>query len=315
MKIQKNAPTVFSAATVSAEIAKTVLIDAGNTRIKFAVLLSPSRLDLSDGFRVFGQCDTNASVAEIVYLLQNELGLSSTPESHAAALVAQTPVKIRACGVCVAGTPVAQRINEALRTLDADAQINWLNGMTPLTGLGNAYATPETLGADRWLAAYGLSKVAGEHACVLATFGTATTIDLLHWDTVNKRHVFAGGLIIAGLHTALRSVSTSTAQLPDLHTADLQKTIAGIAGSHKQDASSEQGAFVVPNNTQDALLIGALLSQAGAVLRFEALVSQNEREIRTFIAGGAAPLMKDLIPNAQLLKYPVFVGLSHFSFA
>jgi pantothenate kinase type III len=283
----------------------TLYIDAGNTRIKFAVA------DNSElGFHTIDHCATSFSVAEITAFLQQalvqDIGLNSKSTSTAAH-------KVEALGVCVAGDAVKATLEKALHIValslnqhikpTPDICIHWLSGLTPLAGLRNDYATPATLGADRWLAAYGLSQQlaaqSNTQAAVLATFGTATTVDVLHWDLANHMHVFVGGIIIAGIHTALRSVSSSTAQLPDMQTA------LGAAG--------ETAFLAIPNNTADALTVGALFVQAGAVRGMMTLAAQhngNSGATQCYIAGGAAPLIHPYLPQATLLDYPVIQGLA-----
>jgi pantothenate kinase type III len=169
--------------------------------------------------------------------------------------------------------------------------------------LRNDYATPATLGPDRWLAVYGLSQQltaqSSTQSAVLATFGTASTVDVLYWDATHNTHVFLGGIIIAGIHTALRSVSVSTAQLPNMQ--------AALANDDEPPLSG------VPNNTADALMQGALLAQAGAVRSMIDLVAQQSGvlgSVQCYIAGGAASLMRPYLPQATLLSAPVLMGLA-----
>jgi pantothenate kinase type III len=285
--------------------ALTLYIDAGNTRIKFAVADNSAL-----GFHTIGHCATSSSAAEITAFLQQALiqgiGLSSNSTSTAAH-------KVKALGVCVAGDAVKTTLENAFRTValslnqhinpTSDIHVHWLSGLTPLAGLRNDYATPVTLGPDRWLAAYGLSQLLAARlntqAAVLATFGTATTVDVLYWDDANNMHVFVGGIIIAGIQTALHSVSSSTTQLPDMQAA------LGAAG--------EQAFTAIPNNTADALTVGALFAQAGAVRGMMAMAAQhngNSGATQCYIAGGAAPLIHPYLPQATLLDYPVTQGLA-----
>ena len=60
-------------------------------------------------------------------------------------------------------------------------------------GTDQRYRQPAQLGSDRWAAA-GVCRLPGAHPpFLLASFGTATTID-----TVGPDNVFAGGLILPG---------------------------------------------------------------------------------------------------------------------
>jgi type III pantothenate kinase len=72
-----------------------------------------------------------------------------------------------------------------------------------------AVENPETLGSDRVLSAQAAYAVVG-NAVVVASFGTATTIDL-----VNEHGIFLGGAILPGLATAAASLHEHTAALPE----------------------------------------------------------------------------------------------------
>lgn len=67
---------------------------------------------------------------------------------------------------------------------------------------------PDKLGSDRLLAAMAAYQVVNR-AVVVASFGTATTIDL-----VNDSGIFMGGVIIPGLDIAARSLNEHTSALP-----------------------------------------------------------------------------------------------------
>ncbi|MCL2656266.1 MAG: type III pantothenate kinase [Betaproteobacteria bacterium] len=84
----------------------------------------------------------------------------------------------------------------------------WLRASATRCGLRNLYAEPERLGPDRWAAAIGAwSRVRG--ACVVVCAGTATTID-----AVDAEGQFLGGLIAPGHGLMLRSLAGGTAALP-----------------------------------------------------------------------------------------------------
>ncbi len=278
--------------------AQVLLVDAGNSRIKFAIS-DASHHGVSRTVSYIGHCATQASAAEISAFLQQRL--------HDRCVSTE---RMNAIGVCVAGAQVKVQIEFAIQKAclhaaqNKECKIDWLTGLTEMPGLRNGYATPATLGADRWLAAYGLIQYASldskAPAAVLATFGTATTIDVVYWDETNKTHVFAGGIIIAGLDAALRSVSSSTAQLPDLHT------------KLKQLSDHTNNSLAIPNNTSDALLIGALIMQAGAVSGLNVLAAQQYGTVHCYLTGGAASTMLPYMRNSEQLKHPVLDGLSAY---
>lgn len=73
------------------------------------------------------------------------------------------------------------------------------------------YNTPETLGADRIAAAVGVAELFPDHDNLIIDLGTCMTIDL-----VDKSGVFRGGIIAPGLKMRMKSMSSFTAQLPDI---------------------------------------------------------------------------------------------------
>ena len=189
-----------------------------------------------------------------------------------------------------------------------------VSGATPLPGLRNHYATPHTLGADRWLAAYGLMHAAqpvaplqgraqrtlpgNTQAAVLATFGTATTVDVLVWDSASGEAVFEGGIICAGLHSAWRSVSRSTAQLPDV-------------GFGAEPVTPPSAMPAIPNNTHAALTLGAIYAQVGAVAQVLERVRPQHGEPSLWVSGGVLPQLAAYLPPARMIETPALLGLLH----
>ncbi len=258
----------------------TLLIDAGNTCIKFGTA------DSANTCRSIGAIDTHASSEAMAAYLQ-EHGVTCA----------------RAIGVCVAGDAVKAHLADALSQLNKASSpipLQWLSGSSVLKGLRNDYATPLTMGADRWLAAYGAVQLRHQapQPFVLATFGTATTVDVVHWDAAQQVHVFAGGIILAGLITAWRSVAHSTAQLPDVSAFN----------------ASNDALLSIPNNTHAALQLGAFYAQTGAVGHIANIVAQRYGTPDIVLAGGGATVMHHYLPAARKLETPVLDGLAYAAF-
>jgi type III pantothenate kinase len=211
----------------------------------------------------------------------------------------------RVIGVCVAGSSIANTIEVILSNyipcLRSVNSIAWLTGETKLQGLHNAYATPHTLGADRWLAMYSLlymQQPIHNIPCVLATLGTATTIDVLYWN--DNQAYFAGGIIIAGLKNSWESLAYSTAQLPNISQLVQNQ-------SFKQSLNT-----TIPNTTDMALFEGAITAQVGAI---HLLVAKTERLYGTpqlYLSGGAIPYVQDFFSYATVLQVPVLKGLAAY---
>lgn len=76
--------------------------------------------------------------------------------------------------------------------------------------LSLALEEPDRVGMDRVCASAAAHATLG-HACVVASFGTAVTVDC-----VNDEGAFMGGAILPGLQLQARSLGTGTAQLPEI---------------------------------------------------------------------------------------------------
>jgi type III pantothenate kinase len=225
----------------------TILIDAGNTRVKL------SSVD-AGGTRE----------AQVVALAHDSLEadlpgwLAARSERHAAAI-----------GVNVAGSEVGSRIERLLE--NAGCPVTWMNSAAESLGLSNGYARPGQLGTDRWVAMVGLwahprhrSAALQRPVQILASFGTATTID-----TISPQGRFEGGVILPGLRLMLTSLVAGTANLP-------------LAGG---------SAVAFPIDTHQAIATGALAAQAGAVLR-QMLIARGRfagADLRLAVTGGAWP--------------------------
>lgn len=154
-----------------------LLIDAGNTRIKWA---------LTDG--------------------SNWLRSGALPVEQAAGLPHQFAglQDVRQTWVSnVAGEGVAQCIRDAC----ASAQPRFIVAREAQCGVRNGYFSPSQLGSDRWaalIAAWYLVR----GACLVVNSGTATTVDAL-----SAKGDFIGGLILPGVELMQRSLCGATAQL------------------------------------------------------------------------------------------------------
>lgn len=157
-----------------------LLIDAGNTRIKWALIEGARWLD--------------------------EGALAHDEVSQLAELPATRGPVDRVFGSNVAGPRIAADITDALRGTGQVPQ--WLRSSAACCGVTNGYDTPAQLGTDRWAALIG-ARTQHPFACLVINAGTATTIDLLDADG----H-FSGGVILPGERLMRRALAGNTAQLP-----------------------------------------------------------------------------------------------------
>jgi len=153
-----------------------LLIDAGNTRIKWA-------LTRGDEWLCRGALPTGRA-AELSGQFADGPPIREVWASN------------------VAGEGVAQ----ALRAVVADAW-HFVVARERQCGVRNGYERPGQLGSDRWAALIAAWDMVGGR-CLVANCGTATTVDALSDDGE-----FVGGLILPGVELMQRSLCGATAQL------------------------------------------------------------------------------------------------------
>lgn len=159
----------------------TLLIDIGNSRVKWAVL--------RDG-RLGRQ-----QVGDLSELRTLRFAPLLHHARRAASVVA----------VCVAGAGVERELRSALRAARAP-QVRFARSAASTAGLRNGYREPWRLGADRWIAAIGAWHCAGggRPVCVI-DIGTAATVDIVD---AKGRH--QGGLIVPGPALMARALLRGT---------------------------------------------------------------------------------------------------------
>jgi len=89
-----------------------------------------------------------------------------------------------------------------------------LDSMTPIP-IGNAYHTPETLGADRIAAAAGAWFLKPGKPILIVDMGTAITYDFIRDDGT-----FMGGNITPGLNLRLKALHEFTGRLPEVKASE-----------------------------------------------------------------------------------------------
>ena len=222
-----------------------LLVDAGNTRIKWALV------DARAGWDALGRWSACGSVthAEAGMLAQIWRGLGVS----------------RALLSNVAGAALRRKLEAALAAAGLPpAQIAWFASVLQLGGVRNGYRNPAQLGCDRFASVIGAHALFPQQALIVATCGTATTVDALTADGV-----FLGGMILPGLGLMASALAKNTAQLPQV--------------AERLPASQ---AFA--DNTDDAIAAGCIAAQAGAIERAVAAHARQHPAVQCVLAGGAA---------------------------
>lgn len=227
-----------------------VLIDAGNTRIKFGWL------DPATGFR---ETLALALPHADIHSLPSWLGQLAAPATAA-------------IGVNVASTALAHSLDALFQ--DNGICIQWITSRGLAAGIRNAYDVAAQLGADRWVSMIGLAQHT-DQAAILASFGTATTIDTLGplaASRAGSTRVFHGGLIFPGPALMRSSLAAGTANLPQ--------------------ATGPAAAY--PTHTHQAIVSGIAAAQAGALIRqWREGLEQFGQPPLVFSTGGGWNLIED----------------------
>jgi type III pantothenate kinase len=231
-----------------------LLVDAGNTRIKWAV---------ADDGAAPGAWIAHGAVlhAELERLRPAWAGYRIT----------------RAIVSNVAGAAMQAELSVLLPV----AAPQWFLSQPALAGLRNRYRNPGQLGSDRFAAALGARTLEPGKALVVATCGTATTVD-----AVSAGGDFLGGMILPGLGLMLGALARGTAQLPQV--------------------AVDAPPSVFADNTHDAILSGCLAAQAGAI---ERACAAHGAEL-CIVSGGAAGHIAPLLSvRHRMLDNVVLIGL------
>lgn len=158
-----------------------------------------------------------------------------------------------------------------------------------LAGVRNGYRDYQRLGLDRWLALVAGYRIAGG-ACLVLDLGTAVTSDL-----VDAAGQHLGGYICPGVPLMRSQLRTHTRRIR------YDDATARIAA---QELSPGR-------ETAEAVERGCLLMLRGFV-REQYLLARDllGGECAVFLTGGDAELVKDELPQAQVLSDLVFTGLA-----
>jgi type III pantothenate kinase len=160
----------------------TVLVDVGNTRIKWATL--------ADGQLVRGGSAVHRD----------------SPEVAVAAFAAGLPAKARIIAANVAGEPMAERLR-ALVAARPKSSLELVQTAAEQFGVRCAYTDPRRLGVDRWVAVLAAYHAARGAACAISA-GTAVT-----FDAVDAAGAHLGGLIFPSTRLAAAALDRNTSNI------------------------------------------------------------------------------------------------------
>lgn len=264
-----------------------LLIDAGNTRIKWAISEAVSGAMCNS---LPGEDDASqpparwlrAGMVLHAYIDRLENEWQGLPvDAILISNVAGTVIAGRLAAVCgaIAGAPVPE----------------WFASTDECAGVRNAYRRPAQLGSDRFASAIAAQRLFPGQPVIIATCGTATTVDALTADGV-----FAGGMILPGLGLMASSLAGNTAHLPDV-------------------AAKMTPSALFADNTEAAIVSGCLAAQAGAIDRAMHALGEKTRNdgrngqaetLACILSGGAAAMVSPyLLSSHRLIDNLVLIGL------
>jgi type III pantothenate kinase len=239
----------------------TLLIDMGNTRIKWALLRGaiPGR--------------------------QSALPID---DWHG---IERALRKLRRIGsvyvVCVAGARAERALRALLRRLGLPTP-RFVRSRAQLAGVTNGYHDAWRLGADRWVAAIGAWHLAGSRRAVCAvSVGTALTLDVVD---AGGRH--RGGLIAPGPALMVSSLLQ--------HTQGIAVRAAGSAARTARKPG-RQTIRPLADNTRDAIELGSLTAAAALIDRtLGAVRSTLGKSPVVMLTGGGALVIAPLLVTQHL---------------
>jgi len=236
-----------------------LLLDLGNTRLKWAMVSADAWIERG---AVAWDEDVSAALTHAWKGLarpQRALGASvvdASRENH-----------------------IEQLIGESFTR-----HIEWVRTPAEACGVRIAYAEPQRLGVDRFLAMVA-ARNEGCAPCVLAGIGTALTLDAL---TADGRHL--GGLIAPGPLLMQQSLLGATARVRPEHPGAIR---------------------AIADNTADAVVSGCWQAVAALIERFAAQVASTSGDTQRLLldGGDAATLLSLLGVPAELAADSVLRGL------
>lgn len=249
-----------------------LLIDAGNTLIKWALVKvgSPSSFE-HPSWLDSGEIPHN-EVENILKICRN---------------LPSTSVIKRIIISNVAGQAFHEHLLSLINTLCPEPPTVECFASSPyLAGVTNRYSEFSQLGSDRFASLIGARTLFPNKNLVIATCGTATTIDTLTADGI-----FIGGMILPGLRLMAASLVKNTALLPDI--GQMTEDIPAFA-----------------TDTITAIRNGCMTAQAGAIEHAVTIHGRQLNDVKCVLSGGAAKLILPYLSiPAQIVDNLVLVGL------
>lgn len=242
-----------------------LLLDLGNSRLKWACADASSAPWLASGSVVWSD--------DVAARLHRAWSALAAPQAVLAASVVDA----------VREAQVAQAVMARFALSP-----QWLRTPAEACGVRNGYVQPSRLGVDRLLTMVA-AFAAGQAPCVVASLGTALTLDALAAD---GRHL--GGWIVPGLHAMTQAIAGKTTLVGEVET--------GVVTD-------------LPRGTADAVVSGCHHALAAVIERFvaRATVALGTPPRLIVTGGDADTVLPQLVSPARRMDEGVLRGLAHWA--
>ena len=155
-------------------------------------------------------------------------------------------------------------------------------------GIKSHYASPETLGQDRWAKVIAAHRCYPKESCFIIDAGTCITYDLL-----SSGAEYYGGSISLGLQMRFEALHHFTKRLP-------------LVAWDRDDTAIPRG-----TDTITAIKNGVLQGITNEVEGFIALNSKDNKDVKVLITGGDAAFLLEQLKNSifapQIIHDPYLV--------
>lgn len=260
---------------MTAGLEDLLLVDIGNTRLKWAVASSAP----SDAATLSGQalsvCAQPSAQWDTPSAL-DAMGAAVDSASRAAA-----GKRYRVLVSCVGPSGWFDRFDAFCGS--RGLALHWVRSSAGCGRFVNGYDQPTTLGVDRFCMALAAAHQWAGQPVIVVSAGTATTVD-----AIDAQGRLLGGYILPGADLMASSLHRNTAQLP-------------LAGPDLRE---------FPTQTGQAIATGIIRAQCGAVMALtESLHRQAGQAPALVLTGGARDWLKAALPPVTECPDLVLQGL------
>ena len=250
-----------------------IAIDIGNTNVKCALFLPDGRYEVH-ALSADGLYDM-----EVLY--RNLLCWDTLPNKRLTTDAYPDPISWR---IAPTGRFPQQKLQVAIRRFRPQDKFAVVTRKH--IPIKIAAKSPDKVGIDRLLAAYGATELYGDAPMLVIDAGSAITVDVV------QNWTFCGGAILPGLDTLSKTYPTISDKLPTVQ-------IPRFPECEKIPPPVFPG-----KSTEEAIHCGLYWGTIGAIMQFCGMFFRRTEDVRLILAGGDSqyllPEIARLIPSQQI---------------